>query len=275
MTENNSLIKELSEEQELKLESNLVWVFASPRSGTKWLSNQLLSYQTLAFNEPYIGYHLASIGIFRENSKNSDFHRNRNTYFFSKYHEKTWKFFLRKLILNRIFSQFQNVSKKIIIKEPNGSQGADIIVKCLPLSKIIFLIRDGRDVVDSALDARKENSWGTRLGITPVQTNTRIPLLRELARKWQIRTNLLMNVFENHPSELRYKLRYEDLRKNTALELKKLYDFLDIRITAEKIKELVEKFSFEKIPEGNKGSGKPTRFATPGKWKENFSHEEK
>jgi len=47
---------------------------------------------------------------------------------------------------------------KIIIKEPHGSLAADTISECLPNSKIIILLRDGRDVLDSEVDGfLKEN----------------------------------------------------------------------------------------------------------------------
>jgi len=51
------------------------------------------------------------------------------------------------------------LSKNIIIKEPNGSFAADVIAECLPDSKIIVLIRDGRDVLDSRFDMHKPGSW--------------------------------------------------------------------------------------------------------------------
>ena len=77
----------------------------------------------------------------------------KDHYFFADEYKETWQFFLRKLILNRIYSQYQDLTKKVIIKEPHGSLAADVISECLPNSQIIFLLRDGRDVVDSIIDA--------------------------------------------------------------------------------------------------------------------------
>ena len=37
----------------------------------------------------------------------------------------------------------------IIVKEPNGSEAADLILGALPHAGVLFLLRDGRDVVDS------------------------------------------------------------------------------------------------------------------------------
>lgn len=47
--------EELSPDEENQLEKNLVWIFASRRSGTTWLGRDLLSYKTKFMNEPLIG----------------------------------------------------------------------------------------------------------------------------------------------------------------------------------------------------------------------------
>jgi len=54
-------IKELTLEEESILEKNLVWIFASPRSGTQWLGTQLLEYNTIICHGPSVGLNLSSI----------------------------------------------------------------------------------------------------------------------------------------------------------------------------------------------------------------------
>jgi len=83
------------------------------------------------------------------------------------------------------------------------------------------------------------------------------------------------STFQNHDKNLRYKIKYEDLRKNTFEEIKKVYQFLEIDISEEELQTLVSRHSFENIPEKNKGKGKFARSASPGKWKENLTEEEK
>ena len=265
---------ELTIDQEKDLEKNLVWVFGSPRSGSTWLANQLLKYNTNSMDEPYIGYHIAPVQFFGGDSRLDKFHRNRDTYFFSDKFENTWKFFLRKLILNRIHSQFGDVSKKIIIKEPNGSHGADKILNCLPSSKFIFVVRDGRDVIDSQFDAIRKNGWSINL-VDSLQENDRLRFLKDRSKDWNLRMNFLLNVFEKQPPHLRLKLKYEDLLINTCDELKKVYEFIDVKIPKNELENLVERYDFKKIPPKQRGQRKVTRFATPGMWKENFNEQEK
>jgi len=265
---------ELSPEQEDALEKNLVWIFASPRSGTTWLANQLLSYQTDEMEEPYIGHHLTSIGVIEDRLKLVEFHKNRSTYFFSSEYKDTWLFYLRKLILNRIHAQYPDLSKKKIIKEPNGSMGADNVIECVPTSKIIIMLRDGRDVIDSLLDGRTGAGWSKDEGMPEISPSQRMAFVKSRSKYWNIRTLLLMRTYESHPPNLRYMLKYENLLKNTVDELEKIYRFIEVDITKNQIEKIVEKYSFSNIPDDQKGSGKVTRFATPGKWKENLTQEE-
>ncbi len=265
---------ELTQDEEDILERNLVWIFASPRSGTSWLGNQLLTYNTLSMDEPHLGHHIASMGIIQNRTKYTEFHQKRESYFFCDKYEDTWRYYLRKLVLNRIFAQFRNLEKKIIIKEPNGSFGCDNILSCLPKSKFLLLLRDGRDVLDSLLDARKEGAWATKLDVNPISENNRKQFIKNQAYMWKYRTEHLLKTYEEYNDNQKFRLRYEDLRKNTKIYLEKIYKFIEVNIPEEEIDSIVKKYSFENIASDQKGSGKVTRSASPGKWREHFTKEE-
>jgi len=270
--------EELTQDQESIFEENLVWVFSSTRSGSTWLGTQLLSFKTHIMNEPHISSHLdfPEPGITDSIVRTVDNRKNYKSYFFAKQFEKTWLFYLRKLILNRIYSQFRDLSKEIIIKEPVIIGAVDIISKCFPNSKIIILIRDGRDIIDSQIDARRnDESWATKVGMTKLDPKKRLNFIENHSRYWVEIVNHLTNSIKKHPKQNQLFVRYEDLRKSTPEVLNKIYEFLQIEISESEIKEIVEKYSFENIPSNLKGSGKFTRFARPGLWKENFSSEEK
>jgi len=269
--------KELSSEQESILESNIIWLFASARSGTSWLGKMLESLNLKFINEPLIGCHLG----FRDPSRinylrDIEFFKNDPNYFFSERYKLTWQFYLRKLLLNRIYAESQNYDSLIIIKEPNGIVGADIILNCLPNSKMIFLIRDGRDVLDSLWDAAQEKSeLRKRFQTKPVSLDDRENFLEQTSEIWKSNMGIIISAFGNHKDELKIKTRYEDLRSNTFEEFKKICNFLKISETDNKIQEIIDKMSFENIPAESKGIGKVTRSAKPEKWRENFSEEEK
>lgn len=50
---------------------------------------------------------------------------------------------------------------------------------------------------------------------------------------------------------------------------------MGIEISDEKLRETITRNSFENIEPHLKGKGKSLRFATPGKWRENFTNSEK
>jgi len=272
-------LEELSAQDELILEKNIIWIFADRRSGTTWLAKELLSFIKNWMDEPLIGLHLGRFEISDNGFKRIlDLQADRENYFFSKKHKDNWQFFLRKLILNRIFHQFDDISNKIIIKEPTGSFTSDILAQCLPHSKIIILLRDGRDVIDSKIDAESPGGWeinekkGFRKEVT--ETN-RQQHIRRFSQVWNGLIEILLKAYENHSPELRLLLKYEDLRVNTFQELKKIYQFLEVKIDDKEIQKIVNKFAFENIPQNERGKGKFKRFASPGMWKENFNDEEK
>ena len=271
--------EELTEQQESILEENLVWILGSPRSGTSWFALELLSHKTITIDHPHITEHLGTpnIGILDLTmSRWNDRCKYNSGYFFSHQFKNTWLYYLRKLFLNRFYAQAKSFSQKIILKEPSVVSGADIITECLPKSKIIFLARDGRDVIDSILDARQKDGFMTIEGnIPPVSQEKRSQFIETRAKLWVSLIENLLKTYENHPENLRMKIRYEDLLKNTHDILKQSYEFIGTEITPKELSDLVLKFSFEHIPSEKKGAGKFARTASPGGWIKNFTENEK
>ena len=270
---------ELTPLEEDELEKNLVWLFGSSRSGTSWLGLELLSYRTNSINELHITEHLGSpnVGILDLTfSRWYDECKNLRGYFFSDEYKKIWKHYLRKLILNRIYSQVGDFKKKIILKEPSATSGSDIISECFPNSRIIFLLRDGMDIIDSILDGRQKNGFMTKARNTPpITEQNRFNFIENRARLWVYLIDNLLKTYENHQEKFRILIKYEELLKNTKKTLAIIYEFLEIEIADEELTDLVTKFSFDKIPQGKRGLGKFHRSASPGKWKEHFTEKEK
>jgi len=258
--------KQLTEEEEDTLEKKITWIFGPVRSGTTWLGTELLKHpENVPWAEPYIAWLLLALRLK---------HGKRSDYFFSEQHKKDWLPALRKLILSRTFSHAESISKNVIIKEPNGVGGADTIMECLPNSKLIFLLRDGRDIVDSLIDAHRPGSWNK--GMPPLKTEKdRMEAIKKYSNGWKKSVPVVWETFQKHPEALRHFVKYEDLRKNTFPELKKIYDFIGIKISDDELKKIIERYEFDNIPKSKKGPGKFNRTASPGGWKNNFDDTEK
>ena len=100
-------------------------------------------------------------------------------------------------------------------------------------------------------------------------------MIKKHSQEWKASTEIVLNSFNNHDNKLKILVKYEDLIKNSLDELNKVYEFLEIEINEDTISKIITKFDFKNIPESKKGSGKFSRSATPGKWKESFDNEEK
>lgn len=276
MDEINIKIPELSKEEESILEKNIVWLFGSPRGGTNWVAGDLLSYNTNFVNELHIEEHLAMRANEVEGKivRRIDNPQQNPGYFFSEKYKDVWMFYLRKLILNRICAQTNDIQKKTMVKEVVGVGATEILSECLNKSKIIFLIRDGRDYLDSLWAAIDSGAFHT----------THMPSLKLPGKKtqwvkghsilWVNRINNFFKCYKQHPKELSYWVKYEDILKNTSEELEKLYKFIDVEISGEQLQKIVNEHSFKNIPESEKGLGKMKRSASPGKWRKNFTEEE-
>jgi len=271
-------LPELSPEEELSLEKNLVWVISSTRSGSTWLSKYLLSFKTNYINEPNLSQYLGlKAPPISDKNTDMEYFSQRPDYFFSFRYKNTWLFYLRKLILNRIHAQVNDFSKKIIIQEPGGL-GFLTISECLSYSKIIVLFRDGRDVVDSQLDPRINLPPKGRLSMQieePLGKQGRSDFVREQSKHWVKTMTVLQLACKSHPKGKLFVTKYEELLNNTLEETLKIYKFLGIGIPKDYLRKKIDQASFEKQPDNKKGPGLSLRFATPGKWKENLFEEEK
>lgn len=275
------------------LESRLVWVFGSPRSGSTWLLRLLNGHSSVfTVNEPLIGDHLAPfiserVGVSPADLSVDNFtlprlRRDVSSYVFATEFEEVWAPLLGELIRERLRAHARRyapgirLSKAFIaIKEPNGSQGAEMIMAALPRARLVFLLRDGRDVVDSELAAAAKGAWLSE--IFPMTHGldeaARMPLAVELAHKWLWRTEVVQATMRAHPGPT-HLLRYEDLRSDTVGEMRRILDWLGLDIGERDLADLVEQNSFERIPAEQRGPSRFFRAAQPGLWRRNLSDEE-
>jgi hypothetical protein len=261
------------------VESRLVWIFGSPRSGSTWLLNLLAAGgDAVKIDEPGIGSHLG-VPISEmmsldpavpERFRLNDFREGAADYFFSRGFEHVWRPAVRRLLLARLGAQLGRASLAVI-KEPHGSLGADLLMSILPRSRMIFLLRDGRDVVDSELDAAQPGSWGAELA-TGFKFGDRATYLRRRAWLWLWRTEVVQRAFEGHTPSRRRLLRYEELRASPGAVLAPLAEWVGVE--PQPILDAAERSTFERQPPGERGSGRFLRAARPGVWRENLTEEE-
>jgi hypothetical protein len=271
-------------------EERLVWVFGSPRSGSTWLWALLAEHDAVvAINEPLIGWYLgpfmsdlAGIGVDGLDTSNFTLrrvHAKKAPHFFNDDFKDVWLPGLATLMRDRFLAHATRYPAKaplsrtmVVIKEPNGSQSADVIMAALPRSRLLFLLRDGRDVVDSELAAHQKGSWLSSefSGISGVGEDERIEFLVQSAKKWLWRTEVVQAAYRDH-SGPKHMVRYEDLRADPRTHLRALFDWLGLEASDAALDALIEKHAFEKLPEEKRGPQSFFRAASPGLWRENLT----
>jgi Sulfotransferase family len=261
----------------MRVEQRLIWILGSPRSGSTWLMTMLIDLLGAhGVNEPLIGAHLAVPGspVVGQSLPNdptlADLRGDNLSYFFAKSKAHVWRPPLRRLLLERLADGSRR-RQWIVVKEPNGSLAAPVIMATLPQSRLLFLVRDGRDVVDSWLDGWS-SGWLTSTFNAGV--SDREQFLYDAARRWVRFTESVRTAFVAHPHPLRIRTTYESLRADPQKDLRRVLAWLGQRGLRDRVPEVVARTSFEAIPETEKGPGRFVRSATPGLWREHFNEEE-
>ena len=270
----------------------LAWIFGSSRSGSTWLLRMLAELdRVIPIDDPHIGHHL---GVWRPiplawaTAKDppklgtlADFKRKKRDYLFSDQFQDIWMPQLRDLISARFAAQAaQDIAAVggidrpiVVVKEP-GSHAADTIIDLFPQSSLIFLLRDGRDVVDSWLDAYRDGSWATDEGAYPLDDTGRSALIRWQASVWLHRTEVVQETYARTDPDRRVLIRYEEMRADPGAALRKICATLGIEASGESLDGIAAANEFSRVPESHKGAGREIRRAEPGGWATHMSREE-
>jgi Sulfotransferase family len=266
-------------------ENRLAWIFGSSRSGSTWLLKMLSDLDPVVpIDDPHLGHHL---GVWRpiplawaacesppELSTLLDLKAEEPGYFFAERYRDAWEGPLRQLIEARFEAQAEGGKRgdaAYVVKEP-GSHVAPFLAGLFPQSKVIFLLRDGRDVVDSWLDAYSEGSWAIPGGAFPVSEEGRIPLIRWLSEVWAFRSREVRKAYEARAPEDRIQIRYEDLRGETETWVGRICEM--VGVDPARVPEVVEDHRFEKQPSEARGRRRFIRQARPGGWRDSLSSAE-
>jgi hypothetical protein len=253
---------------------NVVWIFCSNRSGSTWLSQVMGEIEGHeVWNEPLVGklfgdlYYVGAAG-----------HQNVKQYILGDYHKGSWLDSIQAFVLSEAGARFPGVAESgyLIIKEPNGSIGAPLLAEAMPASRVIFLVRDPRDVAASGLDAARKGSWQYENAADrgwkreALADNQPDVWVRRRAQNYVRHAGKAKEAYEAHrgPKAL---VRYEELRDDTLGTMENLYSTLGIEVGREDLVRAVEKHAWENIPENEKGQGKFYRKATPGSWREDLT----
>jgi hypothetical protein len=272
------------------VEERLTWIVGSSRSGSTWLTKMLAAHDDVVpIDDPHIGHHLSvwrpislawgTAARLPELKTLGEVKGGHDDYFFSERYRDTWEPALRQLVLARFAAQADEMAggsdPRIVVKDPGASGVAELVGEVFPRSRLVFLLRDGRDVVDSWLDAYQEGAWGVKEGTYALSAEGRLAFLRWQASVWLYRTEAVERAYAAHDPALRTMIRYEELRRDPERVLGALFGDLGVEASEALVREVVDRHSFEEVPESRRGEGGRIRRAEPGSWRENLSAPER
>jgi hypothetical protein len=253
---------------------NVVWIFCSNRSGSTWLSSMMGEVEGHeVWNEPLVGklfgdlYYVGAAG-----------HQKVKHYILGDYHKGSWLDSVQSFVLSEATARFPEVAEGgyLIIKEPNGSIGAPLLSEAMPASRVIFLVRDPRDVAASGLDAARKGSWQYENAADrgwkreALADNQPDVWVRRRAQNYVRHAGKARDAYEAHKGP-KVLIRYEELRDDTLGTMERLYSTLGIEVGGGELARAVEKYAWENIPQNEKGQGKFYRKAKPGGWREDLT----
>ena len=266
--------------------NRLTWIFGSSRSGSTWLLRMLSDLPGVAgIDDPHLGHHL---GVWRpialawataseeprlKTLAEAQEEAGNDSYFFSERYRHAWAPGLRDLIAARFDAEAADAgpgADSIVVKEP-GSHVAGALLSLFPQSRLIFLVRDGRDVIDSWLAAYQPDTWAIEQGAFAVAPWGRLPLIRWLSSVWVYRIGAVSRAFADHDPERRVEIRYEDLRADPEPHVRAACRAAGIEVGEETLREVVRHHDYERVPETARGDSQPIRTATTGGWRENLT----
>ncbi|MGA9635556.1 MAG: sulfotransferase [Solirubrobacterales bacterium] len=269
-------------------ESRIVWIFGSPRSGSTWLLEMLAEAcapgvatidETWAgelFNRTFAWPKDGTLKIV----SSRDSHATLGGWVLAAEREPLWAPVMRAFLLEGFEDQLAHGQARtnwehphLVIKEPNSSDAADTLVSLLPRSRVLFLLRDGRDVIDSMADHFTTASWGAPkdMGWDTLSPEEREKLIVGSAAGWVYRTEAVQRACALVGPGAALTVRYEDLLADTTAELERIARWIGVETPAGWAGDVASRHAFERIPKEQRGSGKFHRAATPGLWREHMT----
>jgi hypothetical protein len=259
---------------------NVVWVFGSGRTGSSWLTFMMGSLPDHSrWNEPLVGYLFGHLYYERAWTRQDTEH-----FILGDNHEETWLNSVRSLVLDGGAMRFPERTEGgyLVIKEPHGSIGAPILMKAFPESRMVFLVRDPRDVAASSLDAHRQGSRPSErrrtkrpelFEETTKASEQPVEFVEKQAKTYLRDIELTRRAYEAHEGR-KILVRYEDLRAATLENMKRIYSTLEIPVDERELDAAVKKYAWENVPEEKKGPGMIRRRATAGGWREDLTPEQ-
>ncbi len=280
-----------------------VWVFSTARSGSSWLANDILCSFSRGrpIDESGLGrmfspfdyvaerfYDLASRDRYipsglpyelREQKRPSSsmpvferafmYHKEGNK-IWSQQQAHLYTSVLRDAALQHALHEWGVIwYQYLVFKMPNDSSAADILMRAFPEAFMIFLVRDGRDVMKSRF-----SPFASQLLARTNDRALRRYAISFYSHLWNFQIDIMTEAFNAHAEDRRLLIHYEDLRANPRAHIAEIFKRMDRPLSDENMNQLLEKVTLENLPDEAKGPDKARQSGEIGGFVDFFSREE-
>ena len=247
-------------------EDRIAWIIGCARTGSTWLAEMLGDLPKIRrWHEPYFGRFFRHVQERPEDLK-------RRSSFFSTRHQEIWLEGIRELFFKMVRDRYPQFGRHgLVIKEVNTPELYGWLRLLFPAGRMILLVRDPFDVLDSYLDLQKPGSWNERFG------GTAAPLseanVRRTAEHICSTMSPAIDAYEVFPAAQRLRLSYEELLEDPVPHLTACGELISVKIDREVALRVAEKHRFENYKKT--GELQFRRHGKSGVWKEsgNFTGE--
>jgi hypothetical protein len=285
------------------LEERSIWIFSTARSGSTWIAHDIIGWRDRArtVDESGIGRMFAPLAWDAERffaiDRRIQAYESGLPYETSELtrlvpgvppFERSFRDLGRELqILNHMnFDLFHRLLRdcalehvlnewgvrhyqKLAFKMPNDSHGADFIMRAFPRSRMVFLMRDGRDVMRSRF-----SPFASRDLAETTDPELRRYAIAFYAHFWNFEVDIMRSAYDAHNSNLRYFVRYEDMRTDPTTHIGRLLEALDMTVPPDDLTQLVKDATLENMPAETRGPTQARQTGQVGGYRSSFSPEE-
>lgn len=245
-------------------DEQVAWIIGCGRTGSTWLAEMLGDLPGIRrWHEPYFGRFFRHLS---EQPKEAD---RRGSFFFRR-HQQVWMDGLREMFFRMVGDRFPQFGRHaLVVKEVNTPEMYPWMRAVFPSTRVILLLRDPFDVLDSYLDMQKPGGWNEEYG-----DSTGLLAERNVRHTCEhIRAAMLNSqaAFETFPLEQRLSLRYEELRADPQGCLRACAELLSVNVAADQFERVIAEHAFDRYE--TTGTLRFRRQGRVGAWQdsENFT----
>jgi hypothetical protein len=189
------------------------------------------------------------------------------TRMFNLMNETLYHRLLRDCALEHVLNEWGVLAyNRLVFKMPNDSHGADFIMRAFPRAWMIFLMRDGRDVMRSRF-----TPFASDVLAETTDASLRTQAIAYYAHFWNFQVDIMRDAYDAHAADRRHFLRYEDVRQNPAVEIPRLLDRIGLSVAEAELPRLLHDVTLENMPADQRGPNKPRQDGRVGGFRDTFS----